>query len=57
VLLPSEGAGDGSQPPPQEQEPPTHIVHWDPDELDKGLPRRLLRRFVCGMCVGVCVCV
>lgn len=22
----------------------THIVHWDPDGLDKGLPRRLLRR-------------
>ena len=27
---------------------PTHIVHWDPEGMDKGLPRALLRRWVCG---------
>lgn len=32
----------------------THIVHWDPDGLDKGLPRRLLRRWGRGR---ECVCV
>ncbi len=36
TVLPAEGEG--------ELEPPSHIVHWEPEGLDKGLPRRLLRR-------------